>query len=134
MKLICTLPEQKHYNPNQSTTPDQYIWVDKASNLLRIVAPVPNPWKQKWVVLPTINRSKNDTHRYPNKLSLRCFALDESNKDEPFGSIEREITCGKFTHSQDSPVLFFSFPLEESEKTYARSTIQQWLTYSFYKL
>lgn len=134
MKFICTLPEQKYYQPVQSTTPDQYIWVDKAANLLRIVAPVPAPWKQKWIVLPTINRSKNDTERYPNKLSLRCFAVDESNKDAPFGLIKREIVRGKFTHSQDSPVLFYSFPLEANEKTYGHSMIQQWLVYSFYQL
>ncbi|WP_144405751.1 hypothetical protein [Aliterella atlantica] len=134
MKFICTLPEQKHYQPVQSTTPEQYIWVDKASNLIRIVAPVPDPWKRKWVVLPTINRSKNDTERYPNKLSLRCFALDESNQDAPKGSIEREVMHGKFTHSQNSPVLFYSFPLEENKKTYGHSIIQQWLVYAFFEL
>lgn len=134
MKFICTLPEQKHYKSMQSTTPDKYIWIDKASRLLRVITPVPDPWRQKWVVLPTINTAKNDTYQYPDKLSLRCFAVDEINKDTPFGSIKREIMRGKFACSQNSPALFYCFALEANEQTQSRSLRLQWLLYSFYQL
>lgn len=132
MKFICTLPEEKHYQSVQSPTPGKYVWVDKGSSLIRITTPIPNPWGQKWEILPSIDKAKNDTYQYPNRLILRCFALNENNIDTPQGKLEREIMRGKFAYSVNSPSLFFCFPVEANEQTYNRSPSQRWLIYSFY--
>jgi len=134
MKFICSLPEQKHYIPVQSPTPGKYIWVDKGSQLIRITTPSPNPWGQKWEILPSIDKAKNDTYQYPNRLILRCFALNEDNSGTPFGKLEREIMRGKFAYSVGSPTLFYCFSLEANEQTQARSINQHWLLYSFYQM
>lgn len=132
MKFTCSLPEPKHYQALASSTPGKYIWIDKGSSLVQISAPMPNPWNQKLVILPTIVKAKNDTYQYPSKLNLRCFALDETNLDVPQGKLEREIMRGKFAYSVGNPIGFYCLPLEAGEKSYVRSANQQWLLYSFY--
>jgi hypothetical protein len=131
MKFLCTLPEQKHYQPVQSTTPGKFIWVDKASPCLRIIASIPNPWETNLVIMPSIEKAKNDTYQYPSRLSLKCF-LEETNANTLQGIVVREIVRGKFVHSINSPVQFFCFPKEGDEKSFIHSKDQQWLVYSFY--
>ncbi len=134
MKFLCTLPEQKHYLPMQSTTPGKYIWVDKATSLIRITTSIPNPWGQQVIILPSIDKSKNDGFQYPNRLFLKCFPVDESNSSTAQGKLSREIMLGKFTYSQNSPMLFFCFPFQNSEETIRPDLSGRWVLYSFYKI
>lgn len=135
MKFICTLPESNCYSPLQSNTEGRYIWQDKNTPLLRITAPTPAPWKQKLIVLPSVQKSKSDTYVFPTRLNLRCFligtAADEEG-DAIEGKIYREHMRGQFTYSQNSPVLFFSFPIAQ-ETVHARNPQRQWILYSFYR-
>lgn len=132
MKFICKLPDSKFYSPLASKKEDHYIWQDKGSPLIRITAPIANPWRREIVVLPTIQTSKNDKIQYPSRLNLRCFLLSELAKDLPKAQIERENMYGKFTYCRNSPILFFSFPASE-ETTYAKNPKNMWILYSFYK-
>lgn len=132
MKFICNLPEQKHYKPIQSNTPGKYIWVDKATSLLRITAPIPNLWEQQIVILPSVDKVKNDDFQYPNRLFLRCFPVDSSNSSAAQGKLSREVMLGKFAYSQNSPVLLFCFPFQENEKTIRPGLPMRWVLYSFY--
>lgn len=134
MKFICTLPEQKHYQPIQSTTPGKHIWVDKATSLLRVTSSIPNPWEQQIVILPSIDKSKNDDFQYPSRLFLRCFPVDASNSNTPEGKLIREVMWGKFAYSQNSPALLFCFPQQDNEKTVIQARGQRWLLYCFYNI
>lgn len=118
----------------QLTTPGKYIWVDKATSLLRITAPIPNPWEQQIVILPSVDKAKNDDFQYPNRLFLRCFFVDSSNSSTQAGKLIREVMWGKFAYSQNSPALFFCFPHKDNDKTHVQSQEQRWLLYSFYNL
>lgn len=132
MKFLCTLAEQKYYQPMQSTTPGKYIWVDKATSLLRVTAPIPDPWGQQMVILLSIDKAKNDDFQYPNRLFLKCFPVDSSNSNTQSGKLIREVMWGKFAYSQNSPALFFCFPHQDNEKTINQLRGQLWLIYSFY--
>lgn len=128
MKFICTLPEVKHYSPLQSQSSGKYLWQDKASSLIRIVAPVPNPWLQEWVILPTVQKTKTSNSQYPARLDLKCFKIEDPTI--PRAKLIREIDMDKFAYTQNSPALFYCFPFSFSINNQNENS--QWLLYSFY--
>lgn len=130
MKILCSLPESKHYRLLQSQVEGRYIWQDKASSLVRIIAPEPNPWGKQWLIMPSIQKAKNDTAQYPVRLDIKC--LEMGNSESKSRPLIREIIRGKFVYPQAAVQIFFAFPLEGDERSVARNLGQWWLLYSAY--
>ena len=106
MKVIATLPDAKYFRAIESTKPGIFRFEDKISPLLRLDAPVSNPWGQSFKILLGIKKGTTRAGvEYPQALILRCFPIDEEQL--PFCTIQREEWKGKFAHSL-APSLFFA--------------------------
>ena len=128
MKFLCTLPEGKHYRPLQSQSEGRWIWEDKATPLVRVIAPDPQPWGKEWVVLIQIQKTKLYTYQYPARLDLKCFT---SGEDAIPAKLTREIMRGRFAYSQNSPHWFFCCKHTVMNTTVAKNPDDFWLIYSF---
>lgn len=127
MRILISLPEAKHYRPLQSQVEGRYLWQDKGSSLIRIAALDPRPWGKEWLLIPFIQKAKNDTYQYPARLDFKCLPALGGGIALP---LVREVVRGKFAYPQGPTHLFFCFPVETDEKTVARNPEQMWLLYS----
>lgn len=114
LKVIATLPEAKHFRQIENRG-DRYQWVDLASENLRIVAPIPDPWGQEWSIFVRLEQGKTRGGlSYPRKLSIVCFPLEEG-VDLPKAKFIRERWKGNFVHSCEPTLLFFAFPARSNQ-------------------
>lgn len=128
MKIICKLPLSKHYRV-LSQDNGKYIWQDKVSSLLRVIAPDSHPWGKEWLMLASIQKTKNDTAQYPTRLDLKCIQM--ANADQPCQPLIREIMRGKFVYPRSPVQMFFAFPIESDARTATQNLNQWWLLYYF---
>lgn len=119
MKFLCALPESHHYRSIQSTTEGVWLWEDKGTKALRVRSPVPNPWTQQWVIIPTAAKQKSDKAEYPARLILRLYPPSD-NAIACF--IERERIKSVYAWADHQPLAFYAFPVDQL----------YWIFYSFY--
>ena len=128
-KFIAKLPDSKHYRALKSTQSGKYIWEDKGSPLVRVEAPIPQPWNTSWVILRSLPKGKSDAAAYVQRLVLKCFPLEDNPAALTQAIIEREIYKAKFPYSK-APTLFCSaFPYFQNQLERAN----EWLMYSIYQ-
>lgn len=132
-KFIGKLPDANHYTLLPSSVAGKFLWEDKGSPLVRIEAPVPQPWNSDWIILRAFARGKSDTNAYAQRLTLKCFPVEGNQLEFPKVLIEREIYKAKFAYSQSITLFCAAFPyLQEQSETRASQLL--WLMYSFYPL
>lgn len=103
LKIYAKLPDPQHFRRIQNKG-ERFQWEDKASDRVRIIAPIENPWDKNWAILVAIDRGKTKAGiEYPQRLTLTCFAGGEGIP----AKIIRERWTGQFVHSI-GPTLFFS--------------------------
>lgn len=124
MKIICQLPDRKHY---KSITPTDawYRWEDRGNSKVRLMCKSIDPWQYDEVaVMFLLAMSKSDNSQYPAALHLKIYPNPE--KDIKKGKIVREYFKAAFPHSQADGLIFFAaFPVGTDTK------IPHWLGYSF---
>lgn len=120
--VIASLPDPKHYS---AIAPNKYFrWCDRASDRVRILSPVENPWSQDWLIFPRVvharSRGIDRTSEtfYPSRLELVCQPI---GGEHPKGKVLRERYKGHFALSYEPSLLFFAFHTEHREP---------WLTYT----
>lgn len=129
LKIIATLPDAKYYKRIESPTSGRFLWEDKSSPAVRIMADFPNPFARPIVVVISQQRMKTDLSEYPYRVVFKCF---ESGNDTIPGIIVRERFKGVFAWSQSHAdaenklwfPLFFAIPINLDKK--------EWLGYSIY--
>lgn len=132
-KFIAKLPDAKHYASLQSIVAGKFLWADKGSPLIRIEAPVPQPWQTDWVIFRSFARGKSDATAYAQRLTLKCFPVGDNQLEFPKVLIEREIYKAKFAYSQSITFFCAAFPYMQ-EKSETKDSQLLWLMYSFYPL
>lgn len=122
LKVFAKLPEAKHFRQIQNRG-DRYQWVDKSTDLLRIIASDPNPWSQPWDILFRIDQGKTRGGLYyPQRLGLVCLP--------PAGGqnhcqILRERWKGRFAHSCEPTLFFASFPVDSESQNWLHISVLQ---------
>jgi hypothetical protein len=123
LKLLTALPEPKHYKRIESPTPGRFLWEDKASPAIRIMADFSNPFSRQLVIVISQQKMKTDLSEYPYRVVFRCF---EAGDNAIPAVIVREQFKGVYAWSQAHPnygyPLFFGVPIAE----------KSWLGYSIY--
>ena len=121
IKIFARLPEAKHFRQIQNRG-DRYQWVDKSTDLLRIIASTPDPWTQPWDILFRIDQGKTRGGLYyPQRLGLVCLPPAGANN---YCEILRERWKGNFAHSCEPTLFFSSFPVN-SEQSWLHISVLQ---------
>ena len=128
-KFIAKLPDSKNYTQlPQSPASNKFIWEDKGSSLMRVEAPIAQPWNQDWVILRSFVRGKSDQAAYAQRLVLKCFSTEDNPPDLPKALIRREVYKSKFPYSQAPTLFVAAFPHTQELPEFR----YQWLMYSVY--
>jgi len=105
LKIIASLPDGKHFRPVDSLIPGKWVWRDKASPLLQVVAPVANPWDREWPIFVSVKIGRSDMAEYPRRLDLICQT--QRSPEHLAAKIVRERSKGKLAYTL-APALFFA--------------------------
>jgi hypothetical protein len=125
--IVAVLPDCNHYQLIERSQ-SYYRFKDKATDKIRILAPVPEPFNQEWLIFPRIDhgRSRGVAREkevyYPSRLNLLLKPIEGAQQKQK-GQILRERWKGNFAHSCEPTLMFFVFYLE--------GELMPWLTYSF---
>jgi hypothetical protein len=120
MKFICQIPAAQHYRL-LSTAEGRFVYADRDTKALEIIAPTSEIWGRDWVVMTSRQQQKSDRAEYPYKLKLKLFEAGDGA--EP-ATLERSHEKGTFIWQQARPLTAFYFPI-------LGRGITEWVVYEF---
>jgi hypothetical protein len=122
LKISAILPSQNHYHQIAPRDTGRFQWADKATDAVRIVSPVPDPWVSHQKILLRITQGKTRGGLYyPKRLDL--VVLPSDAQDVVSAKIIRERWKGLFAYSEEPTLRFFAFPVEDISQKWLMMSI-----------